>query len=340
MTATILAVSGSPSAGGGGPRYRHHVPASRFPVRPFRFGVQLNAPGTATQWREIARRIEGLGYATATMPDHFTEQLAPMPALQAILDATTTLRAGALVFDNDYKHPAILAKELATMDVLSDGRVEIGLGAGWMRTDYDQLGLPYDRAGVRVDRFVEALAVIRGVMGPGHFSFSGDHYQISDYDGRPKPVQAPCPPILIGGGGPRVLSIAAREADIVGINGTLSTGEFGAEAFATMTLGAVTDKVAIVADAAGERIGDIELNIRTFFNKVTDDRASAVERVARAVGVDESMLDDSPFALIGSTSGIVEDLLALREQFGFSYVIVGANEIETFAPVVAQLSGH
>ncbi len=313
---------------------------SRFPVRPFRFGVQLNASSTAADWSETARRIESLGYATATMPDHFTEQLAPIPALQALLDATTTLRAGALVFDNDYKHPAILAKELATMDVLSDGRVEIGLGAGWMRSDYDQLGLPYDRAGVRVDRFVEGLAVIRGAMGPGPFSFSGEHYAISDYDGQPKPLQQPCPPILIGGGGPRVLSLAAREADIVGINGTLSAGEFGDEAFATMTLDAVTDKVAIVADAAGERIGDIELNIRTFFNKVTDDRAGAVERIARAVGVDESMLGRSPFALIGSHSAIIEDLLALRERFGFSYVIVGANEVETFAPVVAQLAGH
>ena len=314
--------------------------SSRFPVRPFRFGVQLNAPTSAAQWRETARRIESLGYATATMPDHFTDQFAPMPALQAILDATATLRAGALVFDNDYKHPAILGKELATMDVLSDGRVEIGLGAGWMRTDYDQLGLDYDRAGVRVDRFVEGLAVIRGVMGPGPFSFSGEHYEISDYDGLPKPVQAPCPPVLIGGGGPRVLRIAAQEADIVGINGTLSAGEFGHAAFATMTLDAVVDKVDIVADAAGERTGDIELNIRTFFNKVTDDRRAAVGRIARAVGIDEAMLETSPFALIGSHSGIVEDLLALRERFGFSYVIVGANEIESFAPVVAQLAGH
>lgn len=302
--------------------------------------MQLNAPSGAAQWRETARRIESLGYATATMPDHFTEQFAPMPALQALLDATTTLRAGALVFDNDYKHPAILAKELATMDVLSDGRVEIGLGAGWMRTDYDQLGLDYDRAGVRIDRFVEGLAVIRGAMGPGPFSFSGTHYEISEYDGQPKPVQTPCPPVLIGGGGPRVLRIAAQEADIVGINGTLSTGEFGEAAFATMALDAVADKVAIVADAAGERIGDIELNIRTFFNKVTDDRDAAVGRIARAVGVDATMLETSPFALIGSHSSIVEDLLAMREQFGFSYVIVGANEIESFAPIVAQLAGH
>lgn len=316
------------------------MPGATFPHRPFRFGVQLSAPTEASGWRDTARRIEGLGYEVATMPDHFTDQFAPMPALQAVLDATTTLRAGALVFDNDYKHPAILAKELATMDVLSDGRVEIGLGAGWMRSDYDQLGLPYDRAGVRVDRLVEGLAVLRGVMGPSPFSFSGDHYRITDYDGHPKPVQQPCPPILIGGGGRRILSLAARHADIVGINGTLAAGEFGEDAFATMTFDAVADKVAVVAEAAGDRIDDVELNIRTFFNKVTDDRVAAVERIARAIGVDEDLLDRSPFALIGSTDRIIEDLLAARERFGFSYVIVGAAEIESFAPVVARLAGH
>ena len=315
------------------------MPTSRFPNRPFRFGVQLSTPTDARSWRETARRIEALGYSVATMPDHFTEQFAPMPVLQAILDVTTTLRAGALVFDNDYKHPAILAKELATMDVLSDGRVEIGLGAGWMISDYEQLGLPYDRAGVRVDRFVEGLAVIRGAMGPGPFTFQGEHYRITDYDGRPKPVQSPCPPILIGGGGPRVLGIAAREADIVGVNGTLDAGVFGPEAFATMTAEAVAAKVEIVADEAGDRLADIEMNIRTFFNAVTDDRAGRVERIARALSVDEAMLEASPFALIGSPARIIEDLLALRTDYGFSYVIIGAGEIDSFAPVVAELAG-
>ena len=152
--------------------------------------------------------VESLGYAVATMPDHFGDQLAPVPALQTILDSTTTLRASALVFDNDYKHPVVLAKELATMDVLSEGRVEIGLGAGWMISDYEQSGMQYDRPGVRIDRFVEGLAVIKGAMGPEPFSFAGDHYTITDHNGLPKPVQGPCPPIIIGGGGKRVLTIA------------------------------------------------------------------------------------------------------------------------------------
>jgi probable F420-dependent oxidoreductase len=318
----------------------HAVPSAVFARRPFRFGVQLSEPTTGGEWRDTARRIEDLGYSTVTMPDHFGGQLAPVPALQAILDATTTLRAGALVFDNDYRHPAILAKELATIDVLSDGRVEIGLGAGWMISDYEQLGLVHDRARVRIDRFVEGLAVIRGAMGPGPFSFEGAHYTITDYDGLPKPVQAPCPPILIGGGGPRVLAIAAQEADIVGVNGTLAAGVFGPDAFATMTRAAVEAKVAVVAEHGAHRLGDIELNIRTFFNSVTDDREADVDRLARAMGLEAAMLDTSPYALIGSTSKIVEDLCALRDTLGFSYIVVGAREIDSFAPVVAELVGR
>ena len=274
------------------------------------------------------------------MPDHFDGQLAPVPALQSVLDATTTLRAGALVFDNDYKHPVVLAKELATMDVLSEGRVEIGLGAGWMTSDYEQSGIQHDRAGIRIDRFVEGLAVIRGAMTPGPFSFEGDHYKISEYDGLPKPVQKPHPPIIIGGGGRRVLSIAAREADIVGVNGTLRAGVIGAEAIATMTNAAVTEKVQIVAEAAASRINDIELHIRTFFVSVTHDRDTQLGEMAQLIQVDESELAASPFALIGSPAKIAEDLTARREQFGFSYITVGAEELDSFAPVVAELAGQ
>ncbi len=311
---------------------------SPIPPRPFRFGVQLSGAPAGTSWADQARRIEDLGYAVATMPDHFTDQYAPMPALQAVLDATTTLRAGALVFDNDYKHPAVLAKELATMDVISGGRVEIGLGAGWMVADYEQTGMPYDRAGVRIDRMVEGLAVLRGAMSPGPFSFEGDHYTISNYDGTPKPVQS-LPPVLIGGGGRRVLSIAAREADIVGINASLHAGRIRPDVIDTMTADFVAEKVAIVAEAGAHRLDDIELNIRTFFVRVTDDRAGAIETMSPTIGVHVSTLEDSPFALIGSTEQLIEQLLARREQYGFSYIIVGPEVIDAFAPVVAALAG-
>ncbi|MFZ4718572.1 MAG: TIGR03621 family F420-dependent LLM class oxidoreductase [Ilumatobacteraceae bacterium] len=306
--------------------------------RPFRFGIQASSAATRAAWKEMAVRAESHGYSTVTMPDHFGDQLAPVPAMQAVLDATTELRVCALVFDNDYKHPAILAKELATMDVLSDGRMEIGLGAGWMRTDYDQLGLQYDTPGVRVDRFLEGLAVIRKCMEPGAFSFQGTHYTITDYDGLPKPVQAR-PPVLIGGGGKRVLGIAAREADIVGINPSLHDGEINAGTFGEMTAEATMAKLDIVKAAAGDRLSDIELNVRAFLVNVTDDGAGARERLAGALGVPAAMLETSPFSLIGPPSELIERLQQRREEMGFSYVIVGQEDVDTFAPVVAALAG-
>ena len=307
---------------------------------PFRFGVQASKAGSRAEWTDLAKRVEANGYSVLTMPDHFGDQLAPVPALMAAAEATTQLRVGALVWDNDYKHPVVLAKELATMDVLSDGRLEIGIGAGWMISDYEQAGMPYDKAGVRIDRFVEGLAIIKGAMGEGAFSHQGTHYTITDYDGLPKPVQAPCPPILIGGGGKRVLSIAAREADIIGINGTMHAGVVGPDAIATMTAQAVDDKIAIVRAAAGQRIGTIEMNVRVFMVQVTDARESTVEFLAKAMHVDNSMVEETPFALVGPPSKMIEDLLARRERWGFSYIIVGAEDVESFAPVVAELAGR
>jgi probable F420-dependent oxidoreductase len=307
--------------------------------RPFRFGVQASTAVNRSAWVELARRVEAHGYSTLTMPDHFTDQLAPVPAMMAAADATTTLRVGALVLDNDYRHPAVLAKELATIDVLSDGRLEVGLGAGWMRTDYDATGMTYDPAGVRVERFVEGLAVLRGLFGDGPLTLDGSYYSIHDLDGMPKPVQRPHPPFLIGGGGRRVLSIAAREADIVGINGTIRSGAVDADAISTMSSEAVDQKVAIVREAAGERLSAIELNVRAFFVDITSDRMGSAETISGLIGfaVDEVLA--TPFALIGTPSQIADDLRERRERWGFSYVIVGPNEVDGFAPVVAELTG-
>ena len=312
---------------------------SQSPAHPFRFGVQASKTNTRDLWVDLAHRCEDKGYSCLTMPDHFDDQLAPVPALMTAANVTTTLRIGALVWDNDYKHPAVLAKELATMDVLSDGRLELGIGAGWMISDYEQMGIPYDAAKVRIDRFVEGLKVIKGAMAEGPFSFSGDHYTITDYNGTPKPVQAPCPPILIGGGGKRVLSIAAREADIVGINATMSAGVVGLHTFSTMTAEVVDEKVAIVREAAGARFNDIELNVRAFLVNITDDAKQAASGIASMLGVEQQMVEESPFALVGPTSKLIEDLLERRERWGFSYIIVGADDVDSFAPVVAALNG-
>jgi len=311
-----------------------------MPIRPFRFGVQASKAPDRASWVDVARRCEDRGYSVLTMPDHFDDQLAPVPALMTAADATSTLRVGALVWDNDYKHPLVLAKELATMDLLSEGRLEIGIGAGWMMTDYEQAGMPYDRPGVRIDRFVEGLAIIKGLMSPDVFSYTGQHYTITEHNGTPKSVQRPHPPILIGGGGKRVLTIAAREADIIGVNASMHAGVVGPEAIATMTAEAVDEKVAIIRDAAGSRLDAIEMNVRAFMVNVTDDRAGTMSFLSTMLGVDEQMIDTTPFALIGSPAKIVEDLLARRERWGFSYVIVGADDIDAFAPVVAELAGR
>jgi len=309
------------------------------PIKPFRFGVQVSTAPDASSWVSLARKVEDLGFATLTMPDHFTDQLAPMPALMAAAQATTSLRVGALVWDNDYKHPVVFAKEIATLDVLSEGRVELGIGAGWMKTDYDQSGITYDTPGVRIDRMIEGIHVIRGALGDGPFSFTGEHYQINNYDGLPKPVQRPCPPILIGAGGPRMLRYAAREADIVGINPILTAGAVGPEAIASMAADVVDEKVMLVNEAAGSRLDHIEFNVRAYLVNVTDDRQRTIDGLSAGMGVTAELIENSPFALIGSPASLVEDLLARRERWGFSYVIVGAEDIDTFAPVVAQLAG-
>ena len=274
-----------------------------------------------------------------TMPDHFDDQLAPVPALMSVADATSKLRVGALVWDNDYKHPVVLAKELATMDLLSEGRLELGIGAGWMISDYEQSGIPYDRAGLRIERMIEGIDVMKGCFAEGAFSYAGKHYTITNYDGSPKPVQAPCPPILIGGGGKRVLTYAAQVADIIGINATMSAGAVGPEAISTMTAQAVDEKVDIVREAVGSRINHVEMNIRAFLVNITDDAAGAISRLAAGMGVEESMVAETPFALMGPPSKLIEDLIARRERWGFSYVIVGGEDVEKFAPVVAALSG-
>jgi probable F420-dependent oxidoreductase len=308
-------------------------------MKPFRFGVQVPQVGTAAEWRDKARKLEDLGFSTLFMPDHFGSELAPLPAIAMAAAYTTTLRIGSLVFDNDYKHPAILAKEAATIDLLSDGRLELGIGAGWMRTDYDQLGLPYDSPAVRVDRFEEALHIVKQCFTGEQFTYHGEHYRITDYTAWPKPVQQPRPPLLIGGGGKRVLSIAAREADIVGINPNLRAGEIGIDA-AKDSLREQTDlKVKWIRDAAGDRIDDIEIQMRFFVTSVRPDRMKLAEALASSLGVSPEEALESGAALVGTEDEISEQLHRRREEWGLSYVVIGDANIDEFAPIVAKLAG-
>ena len=309
-------------------------------VKPFRFGVQCGGDHDRASWEQLAHKIEALGYSTLYLPDHFIDtQMAPIVGMAVAAEATRTLRLGALVFDNDYKHPAILAKEIATLDRLSDGRVELGIGAGWMKVDYDALGLPYDPAGVRVDRLEEALAVIKGAWGPEAYSFEGTHYTITDYNAIPKPTQQPGPPILVGGGGPRVLRLAGREADIVGINPNLRAGAVTNDAATNSVAEMVDQKVGWIREGAGSRFDDLELQIRFFFAAITDDRQGLAEAAAPGFGLDAEAALESGIACIGTIDEICEQLLRRRERWGVSYVVIGDDIFEAFAPVVERLAG-
>ncbi|MEM7273029.1 MAG: LLM class F420-dependent oxidoreductase [Actinomycetota bacterium] len=308
-------------------------------TRPFRFGVQTKSVGSRAEWRDLIRKIDDLGYGSVTMPDHFDDQLAPQVALMSAAEVSERLRVGALVWCNDYRHPVVFAKESATLDLLTDGRLELGIGAGWMVTDYEEAGMTYDRPGVRIERMVEAIHVLKGLFADGPFSYEGEHYTIKELDATPKPVQKPHPPFLIGGGGPRFLRLAGQHADIVGINPNLAAGAITPEIGSDATAERYEEKLSWVREGAGERFEDIELQVRTFFVIVTDDRAGTVEALAPGVGLTPEQALASPLALVGSPSQIAEDLRERRERFGFSYVVVGQDQYEAFAPVVAELAG-
>ncbi len=308
--------------------------------RRFRFGVQFSQPLPGTTWSQTARRVEELGYSTLFVPDHFGDQLAPIAALSVAAEATTTLKVGALVFDNDYRHPVTLATEMATLDLLSSGRVELGLGAGWMATDYEQSGITYDPPKVRVDRFEEGLAVITGLFGPEPVTFAGDHYTITGLNGLPKPHTPGGPPILIGGGGKRVLSIAARTADIVGVNPNLKAGAITAETALDAMAGATDQKVEWVRQAAGDRFDDLELNVLSFAASVTDDTAGFADFLAQLFGAPAEEVLEAPTVVAGSVAEITDRLQARRDRWGFSYYVFQADAAEAMAPVVAELTGN
>ena len=308
--------------------------------RKFRFGVQTGGATSAREWAEKARKIEDLGYSTLYMPDHFIDTpFAPMVGIAMAAEATDKLRVGTLVLGNDYKHPAVVAKEFATIDVLSDGRVEAGVGAGWMKSDYEALGFPYDSPGTRIERLGEALVILKGAWNDGPFSLDGRHYTLRDYDGIPKPTQKPRPPILVGGGGPRLLRLAGREADIVGINPNLRAGEVSRDAVHDSIAEMTKQKVEWVREGAGGRFDDIELQIRYFMTSITEDRRALADALAPGFGLEPDVALESGMALVGTVDECCDLLTRRREEWGVSYVVLGDDQYEAFAPVVARLAG-
>jgi probable F420-dependent oxidoreductase len=314
--------------------------------RAFRFGVIDESSLSREEWIQKAQRVEQLGYSTSLIRDHFIEgdfnhQLAPVPALMAAADATKTLRVGSLVFSNDYRHPVMLAKEAATLDVLSNGRLELGIGAGWLASEYEQTGIPFDPPGIRVERLHEALQVLKGVFAQEPFTFTGQHYAISHLDSYPKPVQKPHPPLLIGAGSKRMLSIAACEADIIGIlpkaltNGTIS--EDPTERLSET----IVQKVEWIRQAAGERFDEIELSMVVTL-EITHDQEQKAQQIIQQRGwssITSRQVLEMPSMLIGSIDQIIEKLQTVRKKFCFSYFVVSDTCMETFAPIVKQLIG-
>jgi probable F420-dependent oxidoreductase len=309
--------------------------------RRFRFGVAVTTASTGDAFCDIARRAEDLGYSTLFVPDHFVDHpFAPMPALAAAAAVTSTLRVGPLVLGNDYKHPVVLAREAATLDVLSNGRLELGIGAGWMTADYEKAGIPLDRPGVRIRRLEESIAILKGLFGDEPFSFAGEHYTVTDLDGMPKPVQRPHPPFIIGGGGPKILGVAAREAAIVGVNAFLRAGEATAtESVHSLTPAATDEKVTWLRDAAGDRFDDLELQTLVGFVLSTDDRQSIGQGMAAAFGVAPEDALAAPVTLVGTQEQMIDAIEARRERWNISYTVIPSESLEVFAPVVARLAG-
>ena len=308
-------------------------------TKPFRFAVQTSTAPDGKAWRERARQIEDLGYSTLYIPDHFGDQWGPIVGMTIAAEATTTLNVGALVFDNDYRHPVVLAKEIATLDLASEGRVEFGIGAGWMKSDYDESGMAYDRPGVRIDRMVEGLTVMKQLWRDGSATFEGEHYTIKAAQGQPRPATATSPKIVIGGGGKKVLSVAAREADIIGVNPNLNAGYVGPEVAASSKGDLYRERIQWIRDAAGDRFDDLELQCLTFMVQFTDDRQQAYENLAPLFGLTPEEAMDVPIALAGTVDEITETLQRRREAYGFSYVVVHEPEMEAFGEVVAKLAG-
>jgi probable F420-dependent oxidoreductase len=293
---------------------------------------------------ERARRAEAIGYSTYVLSDHLLNTFAPNIALAAIAAATQRLRIGHFVLNNDLRHPAVLHQELATLDVLSEGRLEIGIGAGWNEPEYRASGIPFEAVPVRVSRLEETVAILKGLFGDQKYSVQGIHYTITELDGRPKPVQKPHPPILIGGGGKRVLGLAGREAQIVGFAPRIGAQRGG---FQSCTFEATREKVRWVREAAGPRFGEIELNTYPAFRpasvtdaprKAADDLLAKLnERQPSGLTVDELL--DSPHVFIGTVDQLVEKFTRMRAELGISNVMVGSG-MDEFAPVVERLAGR
>lgn len=320
--------------------------------RPFRFSVQAFAPASAAEWYDTARAAEDLGYSCLHLADHYfgpgdaasaarhpPQLVAAIPAMMAAAAVTTDLRVGARVMCVDYHHPVVLAKSLATIEMLSGGRLEAGFGAGWITSEYEAMGLSMDRPGTRIDRMLEYVEVARAFFAGSELDVRGRHVAVGGMTGAPASPRPGGPPIMIGGGSPRVLRAAGAVADIVSLNFDNSAGVLGGRGLASGTAAATAEKIAWVREGAGERFAEIELETAAYFVAVTDDAPTTIAGMSRGFGMSPDDIAGHVNFLIGSVDELCETLEQRRHDFGISYVCVAASSMHDFAPVVARLAG-
>jgi len=309
-------------------------------MQTFRFGINLRDAKSRADWQDKARKVEALGYSALLVPDHLAPMLATVPAVVSAADATTRLRVGTNVLNNDLRHPVLLAREAATLDLLTDGRLELGLGAGYMRVEYDQAGLRFDRGGIRVERLAEAVEIIKVLLSGAEVNFAGQHYRVTGHRIHPLPVQRPHPPIIIGGNGPRLLTLAANEADTVNLTGITFTRGGTSPDMSGWKVAGVDERLRVIRQAAGPRFGRLELSAQIQRVVVTDRRREAAEDLRKSwqqLSVEEIL--EAPYVLIGTVDEMVEALHARRERWGLSYFVTFEPYLEILAPVVTALAG-
>ena len=307
--------------------------------RRFRFGAEMMEPFASMSWADSARRLESLGYSTLVVPDHFHEGLGPITAMATAAMATSTLKVAPMVFNTDLRHPAVLARELASIDVLSEGRLEVGLGAGYNPLDYQRSGMVKDPPRVRVDRLIEHATVLRSLWGASPTNFAGEHYRIDDLDGTPKPFTTGGPPLLIAGGGKRMLRFAAQHADIIGVNVALPAAPDQASARDALPA-SIDAKFEQIRVDAGARFDDLEFNAWLSVCEVTDDVGAVGQRLSGRFGASPEDVLASPLILVGRIEEMIDRLEQRRSRWGYSYFVVQQQSIDDFAPVVARLTGR
>ena len=310
-------------------------------MKTYRFGVNVGPSRSRAEWAQKARKLEDLGYSTLTAPDHLSGFFAPMPALISAAEATKNLRVGTNVLNNDFRHPVLVAREAATADLLTEGRFELGLGAGHMQSEYNQAGLSFDAGRIRVERLSEAVTLIKRLLSGEQVTLAGRYYSVTGHTIYPLPVQRPHPPILVGGNGLSLLTLAAREADIVGLSGITFRGGGAAPDISGWRVSEIDRRTRLIRAVSGDRYEGLELSALVQRVVVTNDRRKAAEDLAsRWMQLSPEEVLESPYVLIGTVDEIIEDIQARRERWGISYYAIFEPYVDAFAPVVARLAGN